>query len=202
MTCSCHIVGLLSMNYSGIISASLNGGTKVSVASDGTVLLGQTLNTLSISAWAYTPSPTGVSDRFLGASCAASAQATLRWIQKYDCTTDTTYFIPQAGGAVSITNGPINNVTMTCDPNISSKSFSASASSGPTTAYVENVRKDGYNLVYTGTPIAISSGNPSAYNINLGPFSVRAYLQTFSLTVNPPSSATVSYSFVIPGLVS
>lgn len=198
MTCQCNIAGLLSMNYPGIISASLSGGTEVGIASDGTVLLGATLNTLSLTAYAFLPG----GDRFLGVQCNASAQATIKWVQRYDCNTDTTYFIPQSGGKASIINGPINGVSLSCDPNISSLSFNASAQSGPATPYFTNTMKSGFNLVYTGVPIKIESGSTDPYDINLGPFSVTAYLQSFNLSVNPPSYATVSYNFVVPGTVS
>jgi len=200
MACDCNIVGLLSMNYSGITSAALNGSTQISIATDGTVLLGQSLSTLSITAWAF-PIPTATTDIYLGASCAASATAEVRWIQKYDCATDTTYFIPMSGGKASITNGPLNGVSLECDPSISSRSFNASASAGPVAPYLTSLRADGYNLVYTGHPIPVRSADPTAYSLNLGPFSVTAYLQSFNLTVSPPSPATVSYSFVIPGRV-
>jgi len=198
MTCPCNIAGLLSINYRGITSASLNGNTTVSIATDGTVLLGATLNTLSISAWAFAPG----ADGFLGVTCPASASASLRWIHKYDCNSDTTYLIPQSGGKASVTNGPITGVTLQCNPNIESRSFSASVQSGPTTPYITAVREDGFNLVYTGSPISINSGSPQSYAINLGPFSVTAYLQSFSLTATPPSPATVTYSFVVPGVVA
>jgi len=197
MTCQCNIAGLLLMNYQGITSAALNGSTEVSVATDGTVLLGQSLSTLSISAWAFAPG----GDRLLGASCNASASAEIKWMQKYDCSTDTVYFIPMSGGKASVTNGPINGVSLECDPGITSKSFNASVNSGPVTPYITATRSDGYNLIYTGAPIPIRSGDSTPYSINLGPFSVIAYLQSFSLTVSPPAPATVSYSFVIPGRV-
>lgn len=197
MACECNIVGLLSMNYSGIISAGVNGGTNVSLASDGTVLLGQTINTLTISAYAFTPGQ----NMFLGVTCPASANASVTWIQRYDCASDTTHFIPKSGGKASITGGPIDGVYLSCDPNISSKSFSASAQSGPTSPYLESVRKDGFNLVYSGFPISVESSSPTPITIALGPVSVTAYLQNFSLSISPPSPATVNYSFVVPGVV-
>lgn len=197
MTCPCNLAGLLSINYSGIISASLSGGTEVSISLDGTVLLGQTLNTLSISAYPFRSGQ----DRFLGATCNSSAQAEIRWIQKYDCSTDTVYFIPQSGGKASVTGSRISGVYLECDPNIASKSFNASASSGPATPYVLEERRDGFNLRYTGNPIPIESASPAPYSINLGVVSLTAYLQSFSLTVSPPSPATVNYNFVVPGRV-
>ena len=198
MACECNIVGLLTMNYSGIISASINGGSSVSLASDGTVLLGQTLNTLSITGYPFAPGQ----DMFLGATCPASCSAEISWIQKYDCLTDTTHFISKSGGKSSITGGPITGVSLDCDPDIESRSFNASAQSGPTAPYLTAVRRDGFNLLFTGTPIPIESASPQSYTINLGPVSVIAYLQSFSLSITPPSPATVSYSFVVPGTIS
>jgi hypothetical protein len=197
MTCSCNLAGMLSMNYAGITSASLNGGTEVTISDDGTVLIGATINNLSITAWAYVPG----SDRFLGATCNASANAEIRWMTKYDCVNDVTHFVPLSGGKASIVGGPINGISLSCDPGIVSKSFNASVGQGPTTPYSTENRRDGFNLIYSGTPIQVESGSPRSYGINLGPVSVTAYLQSFSLTINPPSPATVNYSFVIPGAV-
>lgn len=191
--CDCNIVALLTMNYSGIISANINGGTTVEISEDGLVLLGATINTLSISAYPFSPG----GDWYLGATCPSSAEAQLQWVQKYDCFNNETHFIPKSGGKASITGGPINGVDLVCDPNIVTESFSANASSGPVTFFITNERRDGYNLRYTGGPIAVNSGSPEAYNINMGiGGSIRGYLQSFNLQVTPPQPATVSYSFV------
>jgi hypothetical protein len=192
-TCSCNIVGLLETNYSGIVSASVNGGTNVEVAEDGLVLLGPTVNTLSITAYPFLPG----GDWFLGATCPSSAQAQIDWIQKYDCSEQITHFIPKSGSKASISGGPIDGVYLECDPGVITSSFDASASSGPTTSYLSLQRRDGFNLVFTGRPIPIQSASPRPYTITLGPGgSITAYLQSFSLTITPPSPATVSYSFV------
>lgn len=191
--CSCNLVGLLSVNYSGIISANIDGGTTVEISDEGLVMLGATINTLGISAYAFDPG----GDWFLGVTCPSSAQAQIQWIQKYDCFTDTMHFIPKSGGKASITGGPIHGISLECDPNIVTSTFSASASNGPATVFITNERRDGFNLVYTGRPIPISSASPRPYIINLGPVgSIRAYLQSFTLTVEPPNPATVNYSFV------
>lgn len=197
MTCSCNIAGLLSINYPGIISASLSGGTEVALALDGTVLLGQTLNTLSISAYPFKPGQ----DRFLGATCSSSANAEIKWIQRYDCSSDTTYLIPQSGGKASMSGSPLAGVYLDCDPDVVSKAFNASAQGGPSSPYILEYRRDGYNLRWTGDPIPIESASPVPYVINLGIVNLTAYLQSFSLTVSPPSPATVNYNFVVPGRV-
>ena len=109
MSCTCNLVGLLSISYRGIFSASVNGSTAIEIAEDGTVLLGQTTNQLNIGAYAYIPGQ----DRFLGASCPFSAQASTPWLTKEDCQTGEIHYIPKVGGKASVTNlGPsgIGNV--------------------------------------------------------------------------------------------
>ena len=93
-TCTCDLVGLLSINYDGIISANIDGGTTVEISDEGLILLGATINTLSISAYPFSPG----GDWFLGVTCPSSAQAQIQWVQKYDCFTDTMHFIPKSGG--------------------------------------------------------------------------------------------------------
>lgn len=203
MSCTCNIVGLLTTSLQGVFSAAIDGSTSVEIAEDGTVLLGSTVSNLTIGAYAFQPGQ----DRLLGASCPFSAQATVPWVTKEDCITGNTYFIPRAGGNASVTNleeSGVNTtiIDMSCDPGIVSRSFDANAGSGPASAYFFANRKDGYNLVYSGNPIAIESGKPQMYTISLGFIgSIQAFLQSFSLTIDPPSPARVNYSFVFSGVV-
>ena len=200
MACPCNIVGLLQSNYPGIFSASLNGSTTIEVSNDtGLVLVGPTISNLNISAYAYLPGQ----DQFLGATCAASAEASLPWITKYDCFNDQTYFIPTVGSRASITNGPINGVSLHCTPGIISRSFNADASSGPASPFISALREDGFGLVYTGLPIEVDTSVPKIYEIQLGFLGViRAFLQNFSVSVNPPDPARVQYSFVFAGAIT
>lgn len=203
MSCVCNLVGLLSTSYQGIFSASIDGSTVVEVAEDGTVLLGRTISNLSIGAYAFLPGQ----DRFLGASCPAAAQASIPWITKEDCETGAIYFIPKSGGKASITNRSSSGVDttildLTCNPGVSSNSFDANAGGGPTTPFFFASREDGFNLVYNGNPLAVSTGSPTAYTISLGFVgTITAFLQSFSLTVSPPDVARVQYSFVFAGVV-
>lgn len=191
--CSCNLVGLLSINYHGIISASIDGSTTVELSDEGLVLLGATVNTLSISGYAFTPG----SDYYLGVSCSSSAQVQIDWIQKYDCMNDKMHFIPKAGGKASIVGGPIDHVTLLCDSGIVTDSFNASAQNGPSSHFIVNERRDGFGLQYTGNPIAVNSASPHPYNISLGFVgTITAYLQTFSISVDPPQPAVANYSFV------
>ena len=203
MSCECNIVGLLTSSLPGVFSASIDGSTTVEIAEDGTVLLGSSISNLNIGAYAFQPG----GDRFLGASCAFAAQATIPWVTKEDCVTNTTYFIPRSGGSASVTNYDESGIdsqliSLSCDPGIENRKFDANAGGGPASPYILSTRKDGYNLIYTGTPIAIESGKPQMYTISLGFVgSIQAYLQSFSITVDPPSPARVNYSFVFSGVV-
>lgn len=203
MACTCNIVGLLNTSLQGVFSASLNGQTTIEIAEDGTVLLGQSVNNLNISAYAYQPGQ----DRFLGASCPFSAQASIPWLTKEDCQTGNVYFIPRAGGSASVTNRVSSGVDpslidLSCRPGIVNKSFDANASSGPASPYLFSDREDGYNLVYNGNPIPVETGKPQKYNISLGFVgTIEAYLQSFSLSIDPPEVARVQYSFVFSGIV-
>jgi len=204
MACECNLVGLLSSNIPGIFSASIDGSTTIDISEeDGTVLIGSTVSTLNIGAYAFLPG----ADPFAGASCAVSAQASIPWVTKYNCETDETYFIPKAGGKASITNRVNSGVSpsvisLDCNPGIVSTSFQASAASGPSSPFLLTDREDGFNLVYNGTPISISSGAPSKHIISLGFVGqIEGYLQSFSFQVNPPEPAKVQYSFVFSGVV-
>jgi hypothetical protein len=194
----------LTSSIPGIFSASIDGSTVIDISeTDGTVLLGQTVSTLNISAYAFSPGQ----DPYVGASCQVSAQASIPWVTKYDCFSDTVYFIPKLGGKASITNRLNSGISssiidLQCNPGIVSTSFQADASSGPASPFSLVDREDGYNLVYNGTPISISSGVPQKYSISLGFVgTIEGYLQSFSFQVNPPEPAKVQYSFVFSGVV-
>jgi len=203
MSCSCNIVGLLTSSVQGVFSASINGSTNIEVAEDGTVLLGSTVSNLVIGAYAFSPGQ----DRLLGASCPFNATATIPWVTKVDCLTGTTHFIPRAGGNASTTNFDASGVSssiisLDCSPGVLSKSFDANAGSGPASPYFLSEREDGYNLVYNGSPISVESAKPQMYTISLGFVgNIEAFLQSFSLTINPPEPARVNYSFVFSGVV-
>ncbi len=203
MACECNLVGLLTSSVRGIFSASIDGATSVEVAEDGTVLLGSTISNLNIGAYAFLPGQ----DKYLGATCPFTATATIPWVTKEDCTTGTTYFIPRAGGDASTTNFQASGVNsslirLDCNPNINNTSFQADAGGGPASPFFLSDRQDGYNLIYTGHPIAIESAKPQMYTISLGFVgSIEAFLQSFSITINPPEPARVNYSFAFSGVV-
>lgn len=202
MTCECNIVGLLTTSVQGIFSASIDGSTSVEVAEDGTVLLGQTVSNLNIGAYAFLPGE----DRFLGASCPVQAQVNVPWVTRENCETGEVFFIPQTGGKASMTNRvasgvDLSKIDITCNPGVGGAGFDANASNGPVSPFQLATREDGFNLVYSGNPFAVESGKPQRYSISLGFVgTIQAYLQSFSLTINPPDVARVQYSFVFSGV--
>jgi len=202
LACECNIAGLLTTSVRGIFSASIDGSTTVETADDGRVLLGRTISNLNISAYPFLP----WEDRFLGASCPVSAQANIPWITREDCKTGRVFFIPKGGGKASMVNRvasgvDLTKIDLTCNPGVGGKSFSANASNGPAQPYFFSAREDGYNLVYRGTPFQVESAKPQVYTINLGFVgAIEAYLQSFSLSINPPQSSVVQYSFVFSGV--
>jgi hypothetical protein len=195
--CECNLAGLLSVNFQGIVSANLNGSTTVDISDDGLVLIGQTINTLSITGHPFLPG----GDIFLGVRCTSQASVSCDWLQKYDCINDIVYFISQSGGKASLVGDSIRGVSLLCDPNIVGRFYNASASSGPATPVITSNRRDGFGLSYTGGPISINTNEPRTYNIRIGSDSFNCYLQNFSINVSPPTPASVSYSFVFSVLI-
>ena len=203
MACTCNIVGLLTSSVPGVFSASIDGSTSVEISeTDGTVLLGQTVSTLNIGAYAFSPG----SNPFLNATCAVNAEASIPWVTKFDCFTGDTFFIPKAGAKASITNRTGSGIDpflldLSCNPEVVSKSFQADASSNPAAPFLFSDREDGFNLVYRGQPIAIESAKPQKYSISLGFVgTIEGFLQSFSFSVSPPDVAKVQYSFVFSGV--
>ncbi len=205
MPCECSIVGLLTSNLQGVFSASIDGSTTVEISEDdGVVLLGQSVSTLNIGAYAFLPGQ----DPFIGATCQFTAQASIPWLTKYDCFSGNTYFIPKSGAKASLSNR-VNSgispaiISLSCNPGITNITFQADASSGPASPFFLAEREDGFNLVYTGNPISVNTGAPQVYDINLGFVgTIRGFLQSFSLSVNPPEVAKVQYSFAFSGVLT
>lgn len=205
MPCECSLVGLLTSSIQGVYSASIDGSTVIEISEDsGVVLLGQSVSTLNIGAYAFLPGE----DPYMGATCQFSAQASIPWITKYDCFTGNTYFIPKSGAKASMTNRARSGISpvvidLSCNPGLTNITFQADASSGPSTPFILAEREDGYNLVYSGNPIAVNTGIPQIYDISLGFVgTIRGFLQSFNLSVNPPDVAKVQYSFTFSGVIT
>ena len=197
--CSCNIVAEFPvLRELGIISANLRTTTEVTLTADNTPLFGTTNGDLSITAYALLSSNDDL-------KCPARAGVSYNWDRRQECDTSgiTTRFIPR-GGIKAYREGPITSyITMT--DVVGYTSFSASASSGPTTPFIYNTHYDGYNFAYSGSPISVSasdSKNPKSINIfasNNIPLLLGAtyYLQSFSWEYTPPNVPTVTYSFLL-----
>lgn len=197
MACSCNIAGMFDIELEGIISASMNASADIRLTSDGIVLIGPSFGTINLVAYPYPPHPTD-EQRVLGVKCPTRVGASINWQKRYDCDENKYYFIPQYGGTAWIEGDTPDGVSFELGPYSDYTSFNASASSGPATVYLDTHHYDGFNLIYTGRPIAFESGRPEPLNIlsNKLPSGVELYLQSFSLDINPPFSSQASYSFV------
>ncbi|HEC64591.1 MAG TPA: hypothetical protein ENI23_04805 [bacterium] len=190
---TCDITGLFSIEYTGIISVNMSTSTEITLTATNVILTGPTTGTISMSAYPYTPGQ----DRLLGVSCPSSARAELKWIQKYDCFNNKMHFFPAWGGAASVSGDPISGVRLEREV-VTYQSMNADASSGPASPYFYSNQTDGFNLIYTGRPIAINSGRPQSYNIlsNVLPANTKLYLSSFDISIEPPLRSVVNYNFV------
>ncbi|MCK4975444.1 MAG: hypothetical protein KAS36_00770 [Anaerolineales bacterium] len=195
--CTCNIAGAFDIEYDGIISASMSAGTDIKLTADEIILVGPTLGTINIQAYPYPPNPATNLERTLGVRCPTKVQAQISWVRRYDCDNNIYYFIPQRGGTASIEGETPDGISFEQGPFLGYRSFSASASSGPATVYLDTTHYDGFNLIYTGSPIPFESGRPEPMNILASklPAGVELYLQSFSMDITPPHNSTVSYSF-------
>ncbi len=193
-TCECHIAAEFPiLGGYGIISANLRTGSEVSVTEAGVVLEGPTTGDLSISAYAPL-------NEIL--ACPGRAGVSFNWDRRIEC--DETgvfvvHLIPR-GRAKAYKEGDI-----TADISLTEvkeyQTFSASASSGPTTVYLYTSHTDAYDFTYKGTPIPIvpdDAYNKSTVTLfgNILPQNSELYLQSFSWEYTPPNIPQVSYSYL------
>lgn len=195
-SCSCNITGLFDIDLTGIISVSMSSNTDINMTSSEVILVGPSTGTISMSAYPFARGASRLGT-LLGATCPSTARAECKWVQKYSCEEGKMYFLPAFGGSASITGGGITTVVLE-SPEVTYRSLNVDASSGPASPYLEGVHTDGFNLIYTGLPIGITSGRPQSYSFlsNVLPADTDLYLSSFEISVTPPNPATVSYNFV------
>jgi len=196
--CACDIVAEFPiLKGLGIISANVRTNTDVMLAANNQPLYGATTGDLSITAYAPLSSES--------LKCSARAGVNYNWDRRTECENGNliVHFIPR-GGIRAYKEGPVtSNINITVVRGYTS--FSASASSGPTTPFIYNLHEDGYNFSYSGSPITISesdSKNPKSLSIftNTGVdllVNATYYLQSFSWEYTSPNVPTVSYSFLL-----
>jgi len=183
--CGCNIAGMFpGLAGEGIISANLKSSTQIIITSDNQILIGPTIGQLSITGYGggtYT--------------CPGRAGVSYEWLQKYDCMSDTMHMIPR-GGDRAYTEGEVGDISITSL--VSYTGFSASAASGPHSIYLSSSHTDGYNLSYSGDPIAVTGRSTSAGVVG-SLINGKAYLTNFTWEQRPPNLPTASYSFLVVG---
>ena len=184
--CCCQLVNGLDLGIEGIISVSTNSSVEVSAVCGDEPLEGPITHSVSITGYASTE---------VWLTCPAKAGVNIPYIRKYDCVNNMLYFI-FAGQGQSFVSGPVGVFANLYKSFSTVTSFSASASSGPTTPYMETTQTNGYGLQYSGGPISFSTSELSS-PIDLGSLGDH-YLQSFSFDAQPGQLPIASYNFVAP----
>jgi len=206
----CDLVGNFPVK-SGlhIISANLRSRTEFLITPETSIFLqGPTTGDLSITAYAPLLSneePKWQNGTKVGMWCLGKAGASYSWNRRISCEDPgvlVVYLIP-GGETGSYKEGAITSQISLVEK-IDYDSFSASAASGPFSLYSHVTHTDGYNFVYTGSPIPISATD--AYNAkqidifeagsDVMPQNYELYLTNFTWDYTPPNIPTVSYSFL------
>ena len=158
----CKLVGNLSLSRNGcFLSFSMNSRTEIVKECDGEPLIGASTGTVSVTA--YMDSTVAGSRSRIYSGCQSSANVSIPWTKRYDCETDTVYYINAGKGTSSIIGDTApyavikNEAIVRRYPNIS-----ASVGSGPTTIYALQEQIDGYGLSYIGGPINFNSDDDTS----------------------------------------
>ena len=171
-----------------IISVSASTSTETSKLGN-CIIVGPTIGSLSIAGYVKDTYHTG---------CHGRASVQIPWIRKYDCDTDTVYFIFSGEGNSAVAGNVeglahLNNVVIT-----NQISISASSTSGPT-LYSRMSQDNGYGLTYTGDPISFNTATTGQLMFDgnkVGiPYS-ECYLQNFSVDFVPGQIPEATYSYV------
>jgi hypothetical protein len=196
----CNIVGLMAMTYPGIVSASINGSSNLVYVLQSciegvvdNVLKGPSTGSINLSAYGYAP---GVLDKYLGVKCASRAGVDMSLFTKFDCERNLTRFMPKRGGMAYRAGDEIEGITIVNEV-CSYPVMEASAAEGPYNPYFINTQYQGTGLIWTGPPIPVNTSSTGSiiYELTIGPFNIQAYLNNFSIEVNPPTGGRCSYSF-------
>ena len=143
---------------------------------------------VSITAYAFKPGE----DKWVGSKCKGQAQASQTNILRYDGITDKWIFLPSKVHRAQITG----DVGTSCS--IDEVMFTGQVADSQVVNGISITTEMGVAIgskfYYSGGPISLSIPDISAYNIDLGD-SVYGYINSFSLSVDYPNPATVSYSF-------
>lgn len=206
----CNLVGkfpILEYNINGcVISLEHSSSTEVAKIEDE-IIVGATVGSVTL---------TGYANDVVYLGCPGKANVQINWVRRYDCDTDTLYFIWAGAGKSSVYGGEgdrdgylaINRsgggyisdfayVLDGLDEIAPYNILRADSSSGPTSLFTEATQQDGYGLNYNGGPFAFDTTTEEGatfenHGIGTGPW----YLQSFSVDLNPGAVPRATYTFM------
>lgn len=192
----CKLVGSLSLNFTDGCIVSVSTSSKAELiqrCDDTTVLLGPTVGTVNMSG--YTALPGGGTEYAIHTGCAGKAGVSVSWVRRYDCDTDTVYFISNGEGS-SFVAGPVEGyASLNLGSGRTYTSMSASSASGPASLYMSAEQEDGYGMKYDGGPISFDTATSLEFPNFIEAGGPTLYLQSFNLELQPGEIPTASYSF-------
>lgn len=199
VTSCCQLVGDLNMSSipGCITSINVSSSTEITdVCAE--IKTGPTVGNISITGYA--------SDTvFIG--CPSQAGVSVSWARRYDCDTDTLYFM-HSGEGQSFISGDIagtvfvgggddhDYVSLNQTANRSYEVINASSDGGPTSSYLQTIRTDGYGMTYTGDIFQFNTGNTLEFSNFLGIGTGPLYLQSFNINFPSGGFPIASYSFL------
>jgi len=201
MPCECSIAGLFTIEYQGIISATLTGSSEfieiVSSCDEGPNvfsdvrkhLKGPSTGTLNITAYAFAK---GAADKFLGTACPSSAGISFPTQSRFDCESNITRIIRTKTGEAYREGDPITGITLLGEF-CTFRTLSANASGGPFSRVTDTERTLGTDVVWTGPPFSFDSQDADTLDFTILGLDVK--MTNFSVSVSVPSPATTNYTF-------
>lgn len=198
-TSCCQLVGDLDFSAvpGCVTSVNISSSTEMMEVCEE-VKVGPTVGNISITGYAS-------DDIYIG--CPSQAGVSVSWIRKYDCDTDTLYFINSGegqsfisgdtAGTVFVGGGASHSyVALNTSSNRTYRVLNASSTGGPAAQYLEAYRTDGYGMTYTGDILQFNTADGVEISNLLGIGAGSWYLQSFNLNFTPGSLPTASYSFL------
>jgi hypothetical protein len=206
----CKLVGQFPIEEFSIngcvISIEHSSSTEVAKAGEE-IIIGATTGTITV---------TGYANDLVYVGCPGKASVQVNWLRRYDCDTDTVYFIWGGAGKSSVYGGEggidgylaVNNtgggyygsfafISEGIDEISAYNIIRADSSSGPSSLYTETSQQDGYGLIYNGGPFAFDTETEDGstfvnHGVGTGPW----YLQSFNVDLNPGTIPRATYNFM------
>lgn len=182
----CDLVGNLQIGLPGcIISISTSCSVETGASCGGNIVDGPVIQSVNIS---------GYATNCMWNNCPGKAGVNIPYIRKYDCENDILYII-LAGEGQAFVAGDTGGLATLNNSFSSTKSMSASASSGPTSIYMSTTQNNGWGLSYGGNPISFTTSPDTPILVGIGSLGEH-YLQSFSFDAQPGQVPIASYNFI------